>query len=123
MSHLQLYRQADRGQGWRPSTGTANLSHFHCMTGWGKVHIQGGLWKEGEFHSKGKHLSFPISMETRQIWEESLTLSSSEMTKCVKLKAANRRFQTRSSVRVPEQPLYHTGGVQCIIAGGVIESC
>ena len=90
------------------------------MTGWGKVHIHGGLWREREFHSKGKCLSFPISMGTRQIWEESLTLSSLEMTKCVKLKAANRRFQNRSSVQVPEQPLDHTSGVQCISAGGVI---
>lgn len=122
MSHLQLYRHTDRGQGWRPSTGTANLSNFYCMTGWEKVHIHGGLWGEESFTQKGS-----ASVST-YLWGQdrcgnSLTLSSSEMTKCVKLKAAKRRFQTRSSVQVPEQPLDHAGGVQCIYAGGVMESC
>ena len=94
MSHLQLYRHTDRGQGWRPSTGTANLSNFYCMTGWEKVHIHGGLWGEESFTQKGS-----ASVST-YLWGQdrcgnSLTLSSSEMTKCVKLKAAKRRFQTR----------------------------
>lgn len=123
MSHLQLYWHTERGAGVETFHWNSQPQQFPLHDCMGKG---GHTWWSlggGRVSLKIKCLSFPISMGTRQVWEESLTLSSSEMTKCVKLKAAKRRFQTKSSVQVPEQPLDHASRVQCISAGGVTESC
>lgn len=119
MSHLQLYWHTERGQGWRPSTGTANLSNFHCMTAWEKVDIYGG--------SCGGRVSLQVSVSyipsgTRQV-EESSLWAAQKWQSVWKLKAAKRRFQTKSSVQVPEQPLITPAGCSAFLLRSGTESC
>lgn len=98
ISHLQLYGWADMGQKWRISTERASLNPLHCTIGWEKVEIHGCLqWDAVGYQFKGKLLSCPIFMWLSQMWEASPTLKQFRNDKCMKLKGANRRFQTRSS--------------------------